>query len=194
MDGRDISVCIATIPPRAKMLRQALSSVVIQTLQPGAIIVEYDHEHTGAAATKNRALDKVRTPWTAWLDDDDMFLPNHLEELAAGAEWSKADVIYSWPEMQGNADPTPQWFGRPFDGDALRKNSYVHTTTLFRTMMARSVGGFEATVHEESGMVLDDWGRWVKMLDAGAEFHHVPKRTWVWRVENQNTSGSGDRW
>jgi glycosyltransferase involved in cell wall biosynthesis len=77
----DITVCIPTIPPRAKMLARALESVAEQTLQPAAIIVEYDHEHTGAAATKNRALAKVTTPLVAFLDDDDHFLPHHLAVL-----------------------------------------------------------------------------------------------------------------
>jgi glycosyltransferase involved in cell wall biosynthesis len=101
----DITVCIATIPPRGKLLRRALASVATQTLQPAAIVVEYDHEHIGAAATKNRAAAKATTPWLAFLDDDDQFLPHHLETLRhdpleheAGPELTRFDVVYSIPE------------------------------------------------------------------------------------------------
>lgn len=184
----DITVCIATIPPRARRLRQALGSVAIQTLQPGAIVVEYDHDRTGAAATKNRALAKVTTDWVTFLDDDDILKPNHLERLREEVE--PYDVAYSWPEMQGSGDPSPDRFGRPFDANLLRVRSYLHTNILVRTKLAQEAGGFQFGPTGE----LDDWGFHLALLDAGAGFIHVPERTWVWVVEGQNTSGKGDRW
>jgi glycosyltransferase involved in cell wall biosynthesis len=95
--NHDITVVIATIPPRVKLLRKALASVVMQTLQPAAIVVEYDHERTGAAATKNRGLARVISEWVAFLDDDDQFMPEHLEKLAAAQHESSAGVVYSMP-------------------------------------------------------------------------------------------------
>lgn len=190
MNTADITVCIATIPPRAKMLRKALSSVCIQSLQPTAIIVEYDHERTGAAATKNRALSKVTTTWTACLDDDDQFKPNHLETLLGAAGSTGADVVYSWPEMEGSGDPRPDRFGVPFDADELRRGSYIPTTALVRAELAQAVGGYQSP----PGSNYDDWGLYLALLDKGAVFHHVPERTWIWRVEGQNTSGRPDRW
>lgn len=182
----DITVCVATIPPRAKRLRQALSSIAVQTLQPAAIIVEYDHDRTGAAATKNRALAKVTTEWCAWLDDDDVFFPQHLEACAEAQTASGADVVYPWPAMNGARDPRPDRFGVPFDADELRRGSYIPTTALFRTKLAQHAGGFQ----KPPGSPYDDWGLWLAMLAAGATFHHLAARTWQWNVQGQNTSGS----
>lgn len=192
----DVTVCIATIPPRAKGLRSALSSVAIQTVQPAAIIVEYDHKRTGAAATKNRALAKVTTEKTAWLDDDDRMKPEHLEVLTEVAERTGADVVYPWYEIDGNADPRPQFFGQPFDGAMMRKIAFVPTTALFDTKLAQKVGGFQVPRRKSKllGEVYDDYGFWLAMLDAGATFVHVPRRTWIWNVQGQNTSGQPDRW
>jgi glycosyl transferase family 2 len=212
----DITVCIATIPPREKMLRRAMASVAVQTLQPAAIVVEYDHEHTGAAATKNRALARVDTPWVAFLDDDDTFWPAHLEMLRIMAEdgsWEDApqehgpwDVLYSIPnvpQLPGGRDPNGR-YGVPFDPDELRRRSYIQTTSLIRTSMLQDVGGFQLpdrVMPDGSLCVYDDWGAWLAMLDAGARFLHVPEITFTWNHWGRgevgvpgNTSGEPDRW
>jgi glycosyltransferase involved in cell wall biosynthesis len=183
----EVSVAIATIPPRAKMLRRALASAALQSYPPSAIIVEYDHHRTGAAATKNRALAKVTTEWVAIVDDDDLLFPQHLEVCIAAQQVTGADVVYPWPLMNGDGarDPRPDRFGVPFDAAELRRGSYIPTTALFRTELAQRVGGFQ----KPPGSPYDDWGLWLAMLDAGATFHHVAERTWQWNVHGGNTSG-----
>ncbi|HEY3689659.1 MAG TPA: glycosyltransferase [Pseudonocardiaceae bacterium] len=190
----DITVVIATIPIRAKMLRKALASVVLQTFQPAAIVVEYDHEHTGAAATKNRGLAKVTTGWVAFLDDDDQFMPEHLGKLREAQLDSGADVVYSMPfipQISGGIDPSGMR-GAPFDPDELRRRSYIQTTSLVRTKLMQSTGGFQLPRHVESDY--DDWGAWLALLDAGAAFYHLAEQTFVWEHHGRNTSGRADRW
>lgn len=173
------------------MLRRALWSVLAQTRLPRAVIVEFDGDHTGAAATKNRALARVDTEWVAWLDDDDQFLPLHLEALATAQQATGADVIYPWPVMDGADDPRPDRFGKPFDAAELRRGSYIPTTSLFRTSLAKAAGGFRSP----PGSNYDDWGLYLGMLERGATFFHLPVRTWVWNVRpGMNTSGQPDRW
>lgn len=190
--NHDITVVIATIPPRAKMLRQALASVVLQTLQPSAIVVEYDHDRTGAAATKNRGLGRVSSDWVAFLDDDDQFMLEHLEKLAKAQNESDADVVYSMPfipQIPGGIDPCGMK-GQPFDPDELRKRSYIQTTSLVRTKLIQSTGGFQCP----PGSDYDDWGCWLALLDAGASFYHLPEQTFIWNHNGRNTSGRPDRW
>lgn len=190
--GTGITVCIATIPPRTKLLRRALWSVLQQDLQPESIIIEMDENHDGACATKNRALKKVTSRWVAWLDDDDYFLPHHLSTLySAFLDTQFSDVIYAWPEMDGAGDPRPDRFGKEFDADELRRGSYIPTTSLINTGLAQKVGGFQ---HPKGHVPNDDHGLYLAMLDAGAQFLHVPQRTWVWNVNGQNTSGDPTRW
>lgn len=192
----DITVVIATIPTRAKMLRKALASVCVQTYRPAAIIVEYDHEHTGAAATKNRGLARVTSEWVAFLDDDDAFLPEHLEKLHAAQLTSGADVVYSMPYIpqlaaQGGIDPSGM-HGAPFDAAELRRRSYIQTTSLVRTKLIQVAGGFQLPRHVESDY--DDWGAWLALLDAGATFYHLAEQTFIWEHHGRNTSGRPDRW
>jgi glycosyltransferase involved in cell wall biosynthesis len=190
--GKDISVCIPTIPPRQDCFNRAVASVRAQTIKPFLIVAAVDYDHMGAAVTRNSALEQVSTPWVAFLDDDDVLYPEHLEKLAQHAELTSADVVYSWPDVVGKGgDPCPEFFGAPFDPDTLRRRPFVHVTVLCRTYLIRRVGGFASPPEHEH---LEDWGCWLRMLDAGAKFSHLPERTWRWNLHPGNTSGLGSRW
>lgn len=183
----DITVCIPTIPPRRHLLERALASVSAQTLQPAEVIVEVDTDKTGAAATRNRALDRVTTPLVAFLDDDDELYRFHLEFLHTELTRSGADLVYPWFDIVGNPDPLG-WFGKPFDPDALRRANYVPVTVLARTQAVRDAGGFANL--RESGSTCEDWICWQRMLDNGCKFVHLPEKTWTWFHHSGNSGGS----
>lgn len=184
-----ITLIIPTIPPRAELLRRMLRSVSAQTLLPTQIIIESDPYHTGSAATRNRALEKVTTPLVAFADDDDELEPDHLELLLRGMEETGADVVYPWYTVVGGTDPRPDRFGKPFDADELRRGSYITVNSLVRTGLARQAGfDFDPVTG------LDDHVFYLRLLELGAIFHHVPARTFLWNHWEGNTSGSGSRW
>jgi glycosyltransferase involved in cell wall biosynthesis len=190
-----VTAVIPTIPPRKDYLERALASVRFQTLAPHDVEVATDYDHAGAAATRNKALNAVQTTWAAFLDDDDEWRPKHLRTLVEAAEESGADIIYPWFDVLSprGFDPWPGVEGRPFDPDDLRTRNYIPTTVLARTEIVRDVGGFEPYGDQEES-ACDDWGLWRKLLAAGARFHHVPARTWLWHWHGKHTSGLGDRW
>ena len=184
-----VTVVTPTIPPRKAMLKRAMGSVIGQTRQPDAISIVFDHDRTGSAATRNRALDAASTEWIAFLDDDDQLLPNHLELLLDCAEQTGADLVYPRPQATSTT-PTLR-FGLPFDPDALRHANYIPVTVLARTNLVIAAGGFQCP----AGYDYDDWGLWLSMLNLGAEFVHLPQETWLWNGNpGQNTSGRPDRW
>lgn len=183
----EITVAIPTHAGREKMLSRALDSAFAQTLPPVAVSVAVDVSREGSAATRNRALAAVQTPWVAFLDSDDEFLPQHLELLTACANSSSADVVYSIPEWVGR-EPAPLRFGLPFDAAALRLGNYIPVTTLARTEPVKAAGGFQCP----PGSIFDDWGAWIAMLDAGAKFVHLPEVTWRWHWHPGQTAGLKD--
>lgn len=192
----DVTVCIPTIPPRRYELMRALASVNAQTVRPAAVVVETDFARRGSAETRNAALRAAKTEWVAFLDDDDEFFPDHLESLVAHQKETGADVVYSGGvvvDPAGNVLPErDEWgrFGKPFDADEMRLYSYIQTTTLVRAELAVAAGGFRFP----EGTTYDDWGLFLAMLDAGAKFSHLPKKTWRWNHHGANTGGQGDRW
>jgi glycosyltransferase involved in cell wall biosynthesis len=190
-----VTAVIPTIPPRETHLRRALASIRAQTHPVTGASIYVDHQHIGAAAARNRALAAVDTEYSAFLDDDDEWRPEHILTLVKAAEETGADVIYPWFDVVSPRafDPWPGVFGRHFDPDDLRTRNYIPTTVLARTELVRDVGGFEPYGDQQES-ACDDWGLWRKLLDAGARFHHVPERTWLWHWHGQHTSGLGDRW
>ena len=191
-----VTVVIPSIPPREKLLHRALDSVLAQRYTPDAIVVEIDRDHAGAAATRNRGLDKVDTEWVAFLDDDDTLTPDHLAELTEfAADHPDVDLVYPWFTVDGGFDPFPQYEGVPFKAAVLEYANHIPVTVLARTARIWSVGGFRPIGPPDNPC--DDWGCWKAMLADGARFAHLPKRTWTWHWHNiagGNTSGRGDRW
>lgn len=193
---RDVSVITPHIPVRPNSLARALKSAATQTVKPTDLIIATDLTKEGAAPTRNRALAKATTTWVAFLDDDDLWMPNHLQVLLDAAEVTGADMVYSGcqvigPDGQRVVKRREEWgrFGMPFNAELLREKSYLPVTSLVRTSLAQRAW-FEAP----EGSLYDDWGFYLRLLDLGARFHHVPEVTWIWHHNGKNTSGQPDRW
>lgn len=206
-----ITVVIPTIEGREELLQRAVDSVWDQLYQPAEVLVEIDTGRTGAAATRNRALDRVRTPWVAWLDDDDVLLPNHLSSvvawhLAATDAGEEADLYYPGMIAVGGRDPLAcpvnsvlvNPYCVPFREEQkqhlLRVGNFIPITWVGRVSLIRSVFGFPepwADASKGSGRIEEDYGLLVNMLHAGGRFMHVPARTWRYFFHEANTGGRG---
>jgi hypothetical protein len=201
----DITVCVPTIPPRRDHLLRAIQSVSTQTLPARTLSIAQDTEHLGAGVTRQRALDAVRTEWVAFLDDDDAFMPNHLEILYGAAMDTNADYVYSYYMVRDGAnqdrpdvDPLGH-LGRPFD---VTDPHQTTVTTLVRTELAQAARFTAPEADEVGGQVYgEDFQFTVNCCQLGARVHHVPRRTWWWYHHGMgapgvqgNTSGRGDRW
>lgn len=196
-----ITVVIPSIPPRADLLRTAVASVQTQWALPAEVVIEMDTEHAGAAVTRDAGLQRVTTPWVAFLDDDDWFLPQHLSLLFAFALEERVDYAYSWFETYpAGGDPFPSThFTEPWNPAEPRQTT---VTTLVRTELAQEVGFATAP---EDGLIAgqragEDWHFTLRCNELG-RIAHLPERTWVWRHWGfgqpgipGNTSGLGARW
>jgi glycosyltransferase involved in cell wall biosynthesis len=182
---------IPSIPPRAGLLQRAVASALSQTHQPSALSVVIDHERQGAAGTRQRALDAVQTEWTAFLDDDDEFLPEHLAKLADHALATQADFAYSWFEtVPAGRDPFPPLFLT----EPWHRNNPRHTTitVLVRTELAKEVGFcLEASTPQFAN---EDWAFILRCNELGKISHLCGEKTWLWHHDSGNTSGLPTRW
>lgn len=199
----DITVVTPSIPPRAcpgGMLDQAIISVRDQLLQPaGGHVVVLDVGKEGAAVTRQRALDAVRTEWVAFLDDDDFFYPHHLQTLHALAELHAADYVYSW--FDGN-NPFPMHRGRAMD---VRAPHHTTMTVLVRTEVAQAAGFLQPDGPMHRDWSGEDWQfelrcierirqRWGSDEIAARKIVGTADVTWHYRLHGRNTSGLASRW
>ena len=200
-----IAVIIPAIPTRRHLLLRALTSVGRQTLPADEVHVALDRERQGAPATRQRALEAVSksAEWVAPLDDDDEFLPQHLQVLHAHALETGADYVYSWFEVvrpdgmsYGDYDPVfpPTHFSEPFDP----ANPIETTVTiLIRRELLREVGYVQLHRPEEyaqGASTGEDRNLTLRCIEAGAKISHLVERTWRWHHHGRNTSGRPDRW
>lgn len=176
----NIAVITPTLSERAPMLAEAMASVAAQTLMPMAHVVWVDHARVGCGAARAAAVKVTDADWLAFLDDDDLLYPDHLERLASSA--GNADVVYSWCDVTGR----PWCPNRHFDADELRRDNFIPVTALVRRDVLVSVGGFRTTNYAAG--VWDDWDLWLRMLDDGARFTCIPEITWQYRFHGANAS------
>jgi glycosyltransferase involved in cell wall biosynthesis len=192
-----VTALVSAHTPRVQTrLHSALDSVLQQTRPVDAISVAIDHYHNGAAVTKNRALEGVSTRWTAVLDSDDLWYPEHIELLLQHAAETGADMVYPWFEVEDGYDLFPEFEGQPFDPDKLNERNYIPTTVLVKTALFKEVGGFQPL--GPASNPCDDWGAWRALRNAGAQIEHLNRRTWKWvwhrTTDDRNTSGRADLW
>lgn len=192
-----VTVVIPHLPEREDLCRRALDSVLRQTEQPWGVIVEWAKEGEDAATVRNRALAAVRTRWIAWLDDDDEFLPHHLQVCMDAARETGADLVYPGMWIEGRSDPLAvsvggKWinpfgvtFGQEQEMHLRFAGNFIPVSYVVRTELVCSVGGFPPPTKK----IPEDHGLLIRLLDAGAKFHHVPVRTWRYHVHDANTGG-----
>lgn len=191
----NITVCTPTHLARTRngMLARAMHSISYQTKPAAAISVAIDVVGRGAPVTRQRALDAVQTPWVAFLDSDDYFLPDHLAALSKHAEESGADFVYSWFKIEDQ-------FGRILEEDPIFPPGHylnqfnpedpIETTitVLVRTELAKEVG-FQALNRGHGQNTGEDAFFTLGCLAAGAKISHLVRKTWIWSHHGGNTSG-----
>lgn len=187
------------------MLLRAMRSVGLQTLPAYAVQVANDVDRAGAPPTRQRALDAVApdVEWVAPLDDDDEFMPVHLEHLYQHALETGADYIYSWFEVvaangmsYGDRDPVfpPTHFSEPFDPAEPIETT---VTILIRRTLLQEIGYVQLhrpEAYAAGASTGEDRNLTLRCLDAGATVSHLVERTWRWHHHGKNTSGRPDRW
>lgn len=199
--GAKVAVITAALPTRGHLLADAIASVATQTLPAHRHLVAVDLQREGSAAVRNQlAAAAYDCDWLAFLDDDDVLYPHHLERLVAAGEEHGADLVYPWCDVEGRSDGWNP--SRSFDADALRQGNYVPITCLVRRRTFDRLGGFrpfeqwppEMQTFDGGGFRgHEDWDLWIRMLDAGCSFVCVPERTWRYRLHAGSKTVVGER-
>lgn len=199
-----ITVVVPTIPEHAELLERALASVRRQNVLPDVTVIVHDDEHRGAAWARNDGLGRVRTPWVAWLDADDVLYENHLEVLwFASLADPDTDLVYpcmrvvddrGWPARDPTAvahrgqvvNPCGVPFGPEQAEWLLRMGNFIPISYIVRTNLVREVGGFPPSGGPGAE---EDYQLLCSLVRAGARFRHVDTVTWEYHIWDGNTGG-----
>lgn len=181
MSGEGFAVVLTT-RDRPALLADALRGVTEQSLPPLEIVIANDGElpleiavsslgstpiHVlpvevrNPGAARNRAAIATTAPWLAFLDDDDVWLPEHLAGLASAFGSADVEVAYRdcvvvreeiGPE-RGRVERERRVIARDWDDVVMRENDFIppSATAVRRSAFAR-LGGFD-----ESFSCSEDW-------------------------------------
>ncbi|HEX7616782.1 MAG TPA: glycosyltransferase [Thermoanaerobaculia bacterium] len=143
----------------------------------------------GRTRALNAGLAAARGTYVAYLDDDDLYLPEHLDTLVRFLDGSdEYHVAYtSVRQLEQVLGDDGRYrngreltvYGRPFDAARLLyKNDIPLIGLAHRRALAEEAGGFD-----ESFDQFEDWDFLIR-LSARTRFHHLSTVTAVYRLRN----------
>lgn len=202
-EGPKISV-IARTRDRPELLAQALASLAESTYRRADVVVVNDGgerpelpadfplparivdlpENRGRGAAANAGLAAAEGDYIAFLDDDDLVFPEHLETLAGlvGAEgvrvaYTDAAVgIYELGESGWSCIERRLPYSRDFDPELLLVDNYIpiHTVAIDRRLL-QEVGEMDPEL-----TFFEDWD-FLLRLAQHTRFHHLARVTCEYR-------------
>ena len=139
----------------------------------------------------NSGVRAAKSPMLAFLDDDDLYYPEHLSTLANAARSPQhaawySDAVSAFVRIGSSGTPEThsrmRIFGSDFDRDQLLIDNYIPLpTVLVARQTYLDLGGFDPAFD-----LFEDWDFLIRLSQRGS-FAHVPRIT----CEIRHIEGSG---
>lgn len=127
----------------------------------------------GAAGARAVGLAAARGVFVAWCDDDDLWLPGHVNTLTTVLiEQADVDLVYGDAELEvpGSAGPPSVPYALDFEENTLAGWNFLPiSAVMHRTHSARSAGGFDGALS-----AFEDWDLWQRMVRRGCLLRRAP--------------------
>ena len=211
-----VSVIVPTLN-RPADLRQAILSIQAQSMSDFEIIVVNDGgvsvaeliaelnsagrisylEHAatrGMSAARNTALKAARGRYIAYLDDDDIFYPEHLATLTRaiqGGRVAYSDARMAIQDLAGETYHTRQT-SVPYSIDFSRDLLLVHNIAPILSFLHERSLLEEAGYFDENLDSQEDWDLWLRLAEL-TDFVHVKQTTAEFRRRTDRSSVTSRR-
>jgi len=157
-----IAAIVVSLPERHDLLVEALGSVRLQTRAPDDTVIGIDPRRYGEVDNFNRLIAATDCDWLAFLDDDDLWEPEHL--AVCEKYMDDYDVIVSRFDLVGRPWSTIEPWHNDFED--LRWTNWIGSPSM--VVARKSV--FGEFIHPHHPYRWVDWCNYNRLLDAGARF------------------------
>jgi glycosyltransferase involved in cell wall biosynthesis len=214
MDSRSPEPSIAIIVPvynGSKHLGETLESALKQNLPARDVIVIEDgsphpsrhivdayagvmyiaQQNSGVSRSRNHGASLTTAEWLCFLDQDDILLPQHLEQLAEQIRANPAADLHYTPRLllsegpggwiTSPADPLPS--AKELPKELLLRCVFPPSGVCIRKSTFDAAGGFLSKYD-----LAEDWELWLRMMMQGHVFHGGPQATLCYRVHGESNS------
>lgn len=208
----DVTVVIPT-RNRLGMLAQTLHTVLEQTVPLEVVVVDEGStddtpawlaahadprvrtvrhdDPRGLSEARNAGIEAADTPWVAFTDDDDLWLPTKLSDQLDAAERDDAPWAFGGSVVFTD-EPRLLRITVPPEPEGARRMPWANrvpgggSNAIVRRDLLDEVGGFDPTVN-----AVADWDMWIRLV-AAALPAVVPTPVLGYRIHTSNMSGSAD--
>src|SRR3972149_1105346 len=171
-------------------------SGVIDTFH-GRLSIKYlvHHKNKGLAAVRNTAIKHATGQYIAYLDDDDIFHPHHIETAVKVLTTTNYKAVYTdaYRAYQTKKGDTYQVIKKdiPYSIDYVKGVFYKTNITPVLCVVHDRTCFVEAGIFDETLTVLEDWDLWIRMSEK-YDFYHIREATceFSWRDDGTSTTSS----
>lgn len=154
-------------------------------------IVYARQEHSGLSAARNNGLRRARGEFVAFIDADDIFMPQKLMSQTVIFESKKGiDAVYTTEKYFFEDDKT-RLIDSPYtklSGDLfffLKRSNFIHVSTVM--LRRSSLAGIEFDASLKSH---EDWDFFLKLSARGTRFHYLPEALSLVRVRRTSMTAA----
>ncbi|WP_298438394.1 glycosyltransferase [Geobacter sp.] len=152
---------------------------LVKEVAPGAVYLRHER-NKGLAGARNTGIRHAAGKYIAYLDDDDLFYPGHVETLVTFLEGSDFRVAYtdSYRAFQSQASGRYEVVRREvahgvdFDYDRILVDNFVPVLCFMHEKRCIEESGY----FDESLRRHEDWDLWIRM-SRRFRFAHIPRVT-----------------
>ncbi|MGQ0779034.1 MAG: glycosyltransferase family 2 protein [Pseudonocardiales bacterium] len=195
LDGRNSARVVTVMPTyrRPELLLHAVASALAQTITDHLVVVVDDggglpplpsdprlvavslSRNTGVAGlVRNVGIRLTRSPFLAFLDDDNRWRPDHLAHALAGLDRG-ADLVYTAMSRYRPDGSLLDVVSRPFDRRALADSSWAVDTNSIVVRRDPDVL-FSRLPRVKSTLPGEDW-EFVHRISKRRMVEHIPEQT-----------------
>ncbi|MCB1196520.1 glycosyltransferase [bacterium] len=206
-----VSIIVPTYN-RPHLLERALCSIMQQTFRDFEVIVVNDagcsvENHVrkfkafsiktinltangGSSIARNKAIECASGKYIAYLDDDDIFYPEHIQSLYTAAESTASDFVYSecadvLENACGETIAEVERVFPPYHPSLIKRKNFIPVCCILHARaLFEKTGFFDPKI-----LFAEDWEMWFRMSRI-TSFYHLRKVTCEYRKsivqENKN--------